>query len=249
MGSQVYKGGKVYTGAYDLSCNINQWSLGVEYAELDATTLCSSARYSVPGIPKVTFDYAGHAEVDGSTESDDVLFTATTGQLALANVPMTFAPLTGAAGEAAYFTKAMTLSSSPIQGDVNSLWDFQVSGVGQGQPLIRGTIFGTGSKTSTGNSSVIELGAATSTQYLYGCLHVIAASGTNPTLDVIVASDDAEGFSSATTRLTFTQATGITSQFITPVAGPITDTHYRATWTIGGTDTPTFSIVLVVGIR
>jgi hypothetical protein len=95
---------------------------------------------------------------------------------------------------------------------------------------------------------VYALGAATATQHLYGVLHVLAVSGTNPTLDVVIQSDDAEGFASGTTRGTFTQKTAVGSQFLTPVAGPVTDTHWRCTWTIGGTNTPSFTIALVVGI-
>jgi hypothetical protein len=76
---------------------------------------------------------------------------------------------------------------------------------------------------------------------------VIAAGGTLPTLDVTVQSDDAEGFASPTTRLTFTQKSAIGAEFITPVAGPITDTWWRVSWAIGGT-TPTFGIVACVGI-
>jgi len=76
---------------------------------------------------------------------------------------------------------------------------------------------------------------------------VIAASGTTPTLDVTIESDDAEGMASATTRLTFTQATATTSEW-QELAGAVTDDWWRAAWTIGG-GSPSFTAVVVVGIR
>ena len=84
-------------------------------------------------------------------------------------------------------------------------------------------------------------------KYLYAILHVLAVEGTNPTLDLIVQSDDASGFASAVSRITFTQKTAIGAQFASLV-GPITDTYFRASYTIGGTNTPKFTIALAVGI-
>jgi hypothetical protein len=54
--------------------------------------------------------------------------------------------------------------------------------------------------------------------------------------------------SSPTTRVTFSQATGRTSQWATPVAGAITDDWWDISWTIGGTGGPDFTFVAVVGI-
>ena len=160
---------------------------------------------------------------------------------------MTFAPTTGAAAEPAYFAETLELALGG-GGTVGDLYMFRASGTGQGTKLIRGTIMETGAKTATANGTARQLGAVTATQYLYACLHVIAVSGTNPTLDVIVASDDASNFGSSTTRMTFTQKTAIGSQFITPVAGAITDDYWRIVYTIGGTNTPTFNFIVTVGI-
>jgi hypothetical protein len=76
----------------------------------------------------------------------------------------------------------------------------------------------------------------------------VAFGGTSPTLDVIVQSDDASGFPSATNRITFTQATGFTAEYATPVAGAITDDWWRVNFTIGGTASPNFTFICVIGI-
>jgi hypothetical protein len=240
----VYKNAKVYSGGYDLTGATNTVSVDYAFDELDATTYGSDCRFSVPGLAKLSFSMEGFAYSDGTDEPEDVLYAAlgnTTAQ------PVTWAPLTGADGEFAYSAETLALSYS-MGGTIGELCPFIVSGAGKGSKLFRGTILGTGAKSSTANGTARQLGAVSATQYLYGCLHVLAVSGTSPTLDVVVKSDDAEGFSSGTTRLTFAQKTAIGSEFITPVAGPITDDWFRATWTIGGSGSPSFTIALVVGI-
>lgn len=71
-------------------------------------------------------------------------------------------------------------------------------------------------------------------------LDVTAASGTLPTLDVSVAyTHPATGDS--VTLMTYTQATGVTSESVDiPVTGPLPP-QATVTWTIGGTATPTFT--------
>ena len=69
------------------------------------------------------------------------------------------------------------------------------------------------------------------------------ATTSSPTLDVIIESDDNGSFSSATTRITHTQATAATSEFLS-VAGAVTDDYWRASWTFGGTGTITFAVII-----
>lgn len=95
----------------------------------------------------------------------------------------------------------------------------------------------------------INMGAVTASQFLYGALHVFpTVDGTNPTLDVVVQSDTAQAFPSATTQMTFATKTAVGSQFAAPVAGAITDTWWRLSITVGGTSTPQFPILVVLGV-
>lgn len=244
----VYKNVKVYSGGYDLSGYSNKAELSYEYDEVETTVFGDATHHGIPGLAKLGFSLEGLASADATStatwESDDIL-AARLGSAT--NYPMTWAPQTGADGEPAYFAETLLLSYAP-GGAVGEAHAFSASGGGVGTALVRGTIMATGAKTSTANGTARQLGAVSATQKLYAVLHVFAVSGTDPTLDVIVASDDAVGMASPTTRLTFTQRTAIGAQFITPVAGAITDTYYRVGWTIGGTNTPNFTFAVVVGI-
>ena len=104
------------------------------------------------------------------------------------------------------------------------------------------------SRTSSGNSTGIQLGTIAASQNMHASLHVFSASGTNPTLDVTIESDDNGSYTSALTRMTFTQATAAGAEFLGPTAGPAgSDDYWRVAWTIGGTDTPTFSFAVIFG--
>ena len=166
--------------------------------------------------------------------------------IAVADVPMTVGAQTGADGEIAYFFKALLGEYKPGAA-VGDMFGFQASGDDSGgDGLIRGTIMGVGAKTVTGTGSIVQLGAVSAAQKLYAALHVTAfASITN--VIVKIQSATLVGFGSPTDRITFSTATGLTSQYATPVAGAITDQFWRAVWTITGAGS--VSIVVPVGIQ
>ena len=75
-------------------------------------------------------------------------------------------------------------------------------------------------------------------------LHVTAASGVVPTLDVVVQYRNEQNPTIWHTLVTFPQQTAATGGTpITPIAADILAETYRAVWTITGT-TPSFSFTL-----
>lgn len=114
--------------------------------------------------------------------------------------------------------------------------------------LVPGMLFEFGSKTSTANGTSQAIGAVSATQKLYLHAHVIAVTGTNPTLNVIYETSALGTYADAVTRHTFAQFTGINHERAV-VDGPITDVNGRFGWTIGGTDTPTFLVRFAAGIK
>lgn len=95
-------------------------------------------------------------------------------------------------------------------------------------------------KTASANGTTVDNSASTANGGI-GVISVIAASGTSPTLDVIVQhSSDGSSWS---TLGTFTQATGTTSQAITVASGTTVNRYLRAAATIGGS-TPSFTFAV-----
>lgn len=98
------------------------------------------------------------------------------------------------------------------------------------------TLSASSAKGTTANGSAVDPEGCRTASFK---LDVTAVSGTSPTADVVIQCQDAAG--DWHTVGTFTQAAGVTAQTI---GVPITGRKVRASWTIGGTDTPlvTFSV-------
>lgn len=241
MATYAVTGAKLYHGAYDLSGTATQVAVQMEAEALDATTFGSSGwRERIAGLKQVNLSgVSGFNEADDGP--DDVVFTA----LGTATV-ITVAHTDGADGEPATSFQALPLDYNP-EANIGQLWGYSFSAQGK-TAAAHGTILHPATaRTATGTGTGRQLGSVASGEYLYSALHVIAASGTSPTLDVVVESDDNSGFTSATSRITFSQATAIGAQWATPVAGAISDDYFRVSYTIGGTS-PSFTFVVVTAI-
>ena len=152
-------------------------------------------------------------------------------------------PIEGSIG---YFLQAVLGQYSPIQGgNVGEMLSFQFAAAARDR-LIRGTLMDNTTETTSGDGANRQLGAVAAGQGIYSAVHVFAAAGTSPTLDVVVESDDSGAFTTPVTRLTHPQQTGPGSDFQKSLVA-ITDDFWRLSWTIGGT-TPSFSFAGLVGI-
>lgn len=234
-----------FVGGYDLACRAKSFNAPVPTVQqLDVTALCDTWEKSIGGLKSASWS----AEVmqDHATDEVDQL-------LGLANLstefPISVVPAGETEGSVAYTFNANQFAYSPIDGQPDGLAMASLSGMGTGSPVVRGTLMhpNATARTSSGTTTGVQVGAVGSTQTMYAALHVLSASGTSPTLDVIIESDDNSGFTSDTDRITFTQATGIGSEWST-VAGAITDDYWRIRYTIGGSATPTFTFAVVIGI-
>ena len=233
---------KLYVAQFDLSGDHNQLALDVGVQELIATVFGDTAERVRGGLGLI--ELTGQGFVSFGTGN---VHEALRANINVADVPVTIAAESGDDGEYAEFFKAR-IAQYRLGAPVGQLLPFTVAASAQGQLPIQGTILGTGAKTATANGTGRQFTAPTATKSIFAALHVLSVSGTTPTLDVVITSDDNSGFTSATTRLTFAQKTAVGSEFLT-AAGPFAgETWWRAQWTIGGTGTPTFSVVIVFGI-
>ncbi len=241
MSLLVWKNSKLYLGGYDLSGDMNQMSLKYEADALDTTVFGQSTKRRLAGLLDIVADHKGLWQA-GTNLVEDTLWS----KFAVANEVMTVFPETGAAGEIGFSFKSLESSYSP-GAKVGEVLAFDVSAKGVGT-LIRATALENGVKSATASGTARNLGAVSATQKLYAVMHVLAKSGTTPTLDVAIQSDDAQAFTTPINRITFAQATDIGAQWATPVNGAITDTWWRASWTIGGTG-PSFTVVIAIAIQ
>jgi hypothetical protein len=243
VAAQVFTDTRIYAGGYDWSGDHNQISIDNPAAEVDARVFTNTAGKTLTGqySPKVSGQ--GILQFGTGTVNDAIRTYQ-----GVAGVPLTVSPQSGAVSDDAIFLKALQ-TKYQVGGKVNDALPFTLDASAQNTPAVCGKVFiAAGNKTSTSTSAIIQLGAVSSTQRVYAALHVLSASGTLPTLDVVVKSAALVGFGSPTTRLTFTQQTALGYDWQQTSVAAITDAFWRVDYTIGGTGSPTFSFVVVVGI-
>lgn len=233
----------IFLGQYDASGYLAKVGLKFSFAKVDDTRFGHLAKIHAAGIMQSAATVAGFAD-PGAAGMEAIGF----GKLGLANVPFALSPNGGAAGDAAYFFKAMKAEMETF-GKHGENMPFSGGAVGgsDGRPAVRGSVlFPKAARTVSVNTSISQLGAVVTGKRIYAALFVFAASGTLPTLDVVLKSAATVGFSGSTTRASFAQATGLTSEIVS-AAGAITDEYWRLEATIAGTS-PSFTFAGLVGI-
>jgi hypothetical protein len=238
MATFAFIDANIWIAEYDATCDTNQVALNVSFDELDDTTFCDTYRSRISGLGSASLNLNAYTSI-GTGEIDPELFTNLNTRL-----PVTVCPDGATEGDRAYTLEA-TQFEMGWGAQVGQIHEITATAMnsGQGTPVVRGRVEAAkAARSSTATSTGSQLGALSASQALYSVLHVFETTG-SPTLDVVIQSDDNSGFSSATGRITHTQATAATSEFST-VAGAITDDYWRASWTFGGTGTITFAVVI-----
>jgi hypothetical protein len=79
-------------------------------------------------------------------------------------------------------------------------------------------------------------------------LHVTEVSA-DDSIVVTIESDDNADFTSATTRFTFASKAAVGAEYLARVAGPITDTHWRAVYDVTGAADISIKCAVLLGIQ
>lgn len=246
MAGQVLTTTGIWMDGYDLSGQSRGVSLTRGVDLKDATTFGSTTRSSFPTLKRSSLNVqglwsAGGSSVDGAPEKP--LYSNIQSEGTIFSV----APV-ATEGTPAYTFQAAQ-SSYEFGGQIGEIMPFSVAAECSTAPgLVRGQlIFKQSALTSSSTGTKYQVGAVAAGQKMYAALHITSVSGTSPTLDVVVESDANSSAGGETSRITFSQASAVGSQW-SSVAGAVTDTWWRVSYTIGGSDTPTFAFVVVIGV-
>lgn len=243
MAKFVLTGVRAFANAADLTSNSNKVEITADVEDKDVTNYGSAGwKEILGGLASSQISAEGQWEALDPSKVDDASWSQLGGI-----GPWTVGPVGAAVGDLAYFTNALQ-SSYQLGGQVGDVapWTGKATG---SWPMVRGQIAhppGT-ARTSTGVGTGVNLGAVAAGKRLYASLHVLSVAGTTPSITARVESDDAIGFPSATTQLTFTAATAVGGQILRTTGSAITDSWFRVAWTISGT-TPSFLFAAALGI-
>lgn len=236
---QTLKNCRIWHGGYDVSGRSNEIGLAYKAELKDSTVFNVGARRRIAGLTD--------AEVTGGGFWDAGLTDpALLGGVAVDGLPLSISPSAGAAGEIVYMIPS-ALAEYVRSGTIGEIvaFDFAASGSGV---MVRGRILDYGAVAASGAGSGIQAGAAADGQLVHAVLHVLGVTGAGTEITVAIDSSAEDAWTGdETQRVLFAAATGPGAQWIS-VAGPITDTWWRARWTITGTE-PGAVIAVELGIR
>lgn len=241
MSTFVLTNARIVVGGHELSGQMN--SINVDYgAEMKDDTVFGTAgtRSNKPGLKTLA--------ITGSGFWHDTIDEERYNRIGAEREVVTVSNLGQSEGDRCFFTRGVDGAYNPLSGEIGELVGFELDMHAANTLLVRGTVGATGTKIATGNGTGIQLGAVPSGSKLYAALHAIdPITGTTPTLDVMIQSDNAVGFPSPTTHITFTQVTTVAGAQYATVDGPITDDWWRAVWTISG-GSPSYPLLVSFGI-
>jgi hypothetical protein len=244
MAKTVLTNVRLFGVGADLTGNSNKVEITTEVEDKESTNYASDGWTEVlGGLASAEISGEGQWEAGDPGKVDDASWSQLGG-----TGPWSVGPVGAAVGDLAYLTNAMRAEYklgeavgeiAPWTGTAKSSW-----------PMARGQMAHPpgAARTATGTGTALNLGAVASGKRLYASLHVLSVAGTTPSITVSVESDDASGFASPTTRLTFNAATAVGGQILRTDGTAITDTWWRVAWTISGT-TPSFLFVSALGIQ
>lgn len=242
MALTVLTNAKILAGQADLSGWSNKVALDAEAEELDSTTFGSTGYKSVVGgLKAVTIDLEGFWEASGAGYPDDRFFA----DLGVASVPMTITPTGATVADVSYFTKVVRPKYS-FGDQVGQLVPFSSTAVGDGTTLVRGQVADNQARTATGTTTALNLGTPSASTRVYCAIHVLAVSGTTPSLTPTLQGDTV-GFPSPATVATGSAMTAVGSQWLAGSVGVTADGYYRLSYVISGTN-PSFTVVASIGI-
>ncbi len=242
MTGKVLVDARIYAGGFDFSGDANQVELALTADDVVMTPFgYGGGTKRKAGLTDASFSMQGFTDFDADAQDarlDSVV--------RVNNTPITVADtdVTGAQaeGDPATFGRGVLLDYSPLQSAVGEAATFEASGMISGIVIPGGMVLHPDtSRTASGTGSNVALGALIAGESCYAILHVVAVSGTAPTLDVVVKSG-------STDRITFAEASAVGSQWGIPVQGPITQANWSIEYTIGGTN-PAFTFVVAAGFR
>lgn len=237
MAKQKFKDCAAYYEDQDISGDVNTAIISPAVEEIEVSAWSDTGHRYIGGMQSASFSFEAYREVAAEPIATVFARTGTEGILTLVE-------RSASQAEGDYCASVRGLQSNfGALGDIGGAEGFSVSGSADGPAFMGRLLQQEEVVTSTGTSTGIQFGTVASGQSLWAALHIVGVD-TLTSFDLTIESDDNSGFTSATTRITFTQATGLTAEW-SSVAGAITDDWWRVNYTLVGTSvTP----IVAVGI-
>lgn len=226
---------RIWVAGHSLSGVSNNVTVNAEVAELDTTNFDSEGwTEQTAGLGSGSYEIGSFGDPADPFDSE---IPALLGERAIVIIGVN-----DQVGSVAYFGTGLVASgtrTAPV-GQIPTLTT-RYSGSG-GRAVLRGQLLQTAEEiTDTGETTPVQLGAATADEVLHAALQIFAA---DDDVTVTLESSVDNTFASPTTRLTFTAADE-GAEWKT-AAGPVTDTWWRATYAVANAGSARIGIAAAI---
>ena len=211
----------------------------------DTTPIGGTGGWSRKTVGLKEFDVTMTGMADFATTGPDAAFPATTpgSQDVITVYPINDG---GTIAEPAFVGLGRSVNIVPLMGSVGDVAGMSINWAGDGRLCGGKILHPSAARTVTGNGTAVALTGPSASQSIFANFHVTSVSGAG-TITFVVATDDAVGFPSATTRITSTAFAAVGSEQRSATPGNIaTETHFRVSWTIAGFTSVTFEVAVAV---
>lgn len=236
---------RVLVGQLDLSGLANEVNFGDLTREMKPSTTFNDGGYNcvLPGLISGEAMVKGNQDFAAGVLDDTIGFAQLGSQYPVSVIPNPTG--TVAAADACWLSRGLVSKVNPLDGAKGDVGSFEHSFAYDAAIVQAKVAHPSAARTADGTGTAVLLTGPTASQKLYAALHVTAYSGlTNVVFKI--QSDDNSGFTSATDRITFTTATGLTSQFSSVAGDFSSETYHRAFWDVTGSGSVTFTITMGV---
>lgn len=243
MGLLSLQNAVILAGPANLSGYLNSVEVNASSEEKDVTTFATTGFRSVlGGMKNCEIQIEGFWDAGSAGLPDDRMWAEfnTTGNV------MTVTPTAAPVGDVSYFTRVLRPQYN-FGAEVGEVLPFSSTAMGDGTALVRGVIADNQARTVTGTTAVRTLVAPTANTRVYAAIHVLAVTGTTPSMTVALQGDDAIGFPSSAVVATSGPITAPGTIWLQGPYGVTADSFYRLSYTISGT-TPSFAVIASIGV-
>lgn len=239
MSKTILRDQRIYLDGYEVTSRSNTCQIQASKEVKDVTTFCKTDREKIPGLYDFTFAAGGFMEIDAV---DSALWAELNGS----DMVVTVTPENQTVGGTAYLMRAIE-SSIQILGSVGDAAPFQIGAAGDSM-MTKGMLLNLPATaiTVTGNGAVQQNPDAATGKKLKLTIHVLDATGTNPSLTVTLKSSSASGMTSPTDVAVSPAFTAIGSQYLEAVLTN-NNPYFRLSFAVAGT-TPSFTALIAFAI-
>lgn len=240
MAKEIIKNASLLVHSLQLASNTNQIEFSGEAEAIETTNFASGgAKEYVQGLRTSTLSC--ELMLESAADPQETLEALLDDETDAAfTVTKTYPPV---AGDVAWFAQVVAMALS-MKAVVGQLWSGSMK-FGNRARAVRGFVLEyNAARSTTGTSASLTMPAIGATEKLVLAVHVLSATGTTPTLDLVIESDADNTYASAATRATIPQFDAVGSYYVV-IDGPITDTEYRVSATVGGT-LPAFKYLVAI---